>query len=119
MIPAAEAAVQRQLTAWFIAADVEAVVLERPTKTSNGAGGFKKTFAPLAPQEMRLIPQGSGVERNLEDGRVVASTHVLMGNYGADMLRGDTFSLGGRDYEIVFINENREYEVKGEVILVG
>jgi hypothetical protein len=119
MIPAAEAAVQRRLTEAFVDADAEEVVLQALVKVMNGAGGFSTSRIPRPPQIMRLSPSGTGVERQLPDGRIVTSSHTLLGYYGTVMDRGDWFTLGGREYEIVFVHENQEYQTKGEVILRG
>lgn len=118
MIPGAEAEIQRGLTKWFVEADVESVVLRRRTKVSDGAGGFVMASSALAPQPMRLIPLGSPVERSTGDGKVVTANFALLGLYGADMARFDRFTLGGEEYEVVFLYENKEYETKGEVVIV-
>lgn len=119
MIPAAEAAVQRMLTKSFVDADAETVILQALSKVGNGAGGFRESRVPRAPQTMRLIPLGSGQERTLTDGSVVSAQYALLGYYGSAMERLDEFTLAGKNYRIVFVNENREYETKGEAILVG
>ena len=121
MIAGAELAVQRMLTSAFIEADHLTVVLYRSVWTSDGAGGSVKGLpAPLAPQRMRLIPLGDGaVERFTANGEAVRPSYKLLGKYDADMDRWDEFSLDGRRYEVVFINENRQYEVKGEVAYRG
>jgi hypothetical protein len=35
------------------------------------------------------------------------------------MERWDTFTMAGVRYQVVFINENRTYEVKGEVVYLA
>jgi hypothetical protein len=121
VIAAAELAAQRLLTKVFVEADVLAVVLYRTTRTSDGTGGSVVGPAePLAPQRMRLIPMGDGAqERFTADGAAVTPSYRLLGLHTADMERGDTFTIAGRRYEIVFINENRQYEIKGEVAYRG
>jgi hypothetical protein len=45
---------------------------------------------------------------------------MLMGRHDADMQRWDTFTAeDGTRYEVVFVNANRQYEVKGEVAYRG
>lgn len=120
MIPSAEAAAQRLLTEQFIRADAENVVLTPRTRTGDGAGGFRTVAsAPLPSQVGRLIPtKETSVERPTLDGRLVLPEFVLLLNYGGTMSRGARFSLNGRDFEVVYVHENTEYQVKGEVIQV-
>lgn len=119
-IATGELLVHRANTVAFIAADSFTCTLNRRTRVPDGAGGHTFTATPLAPQIMRLIPLGDGApERMTEDGKSVRPTYMLMGAYGCDMQREDTFAKDGRQYRIVFINDNRQYEVKGEVVYVG
>ena len=119
-IPAPELAVHRLNTVAFIAADSFACVLNRAVPVSDGAGGKTVTYSPLASQTMRLIPLGDGAtERQAEDGAMVRPTYMLLGRYDANMQRGDTFTKDGRRYRVVYINENSQYERKGEVVYVG
>jgi hypothetical protein len=120
-IASAELAVQRQLTAAFIAADDCEVTLYRSSVTPDGAGGeVRGEPTPLAPQVFRLIPQGGtgadSKERFTRDGQAVSPDYILLGDHQADMQRWDTFTLGGRQYELVFVNQNRQYETKAEVV---
>lgn len=121
MIATAELAIQRRLTKAFIEADVLPVVLRRSTVTSDGAGGsVQGDPQDLQPQRMRLIPLGDGAkERFTANGEEVRPSYKLLGRYDADMERGDEFTLNGNRYEIVFVTENRQYEVKGEVAYRG
>jgi len=120
-IATAELQLQRSLTRAFIGADSIDVVLQRSPRTADGAGGFTTgTAVPLGSQRMRLIPQQDGATARLTaDGQEVTPAYVLMGEHTADMQRGDEFTLDGRRYQIVFINANRQYEVKGEVAYLG
>jgi hypothetical protein len=121
MIAAAELAIQRQLTAAFVQADRILVTLVRSTPVSDGAGGTSPgTPTPLAAQVMRLIPLGDGAqERMTSDGREVRPAYKLLGLHTADMEIDDEFTIGGKRYQVVFISENRQYEVKGEVAFRG
>jgi hypothetical protein len=118
---AVENGVQRDLTAWFVQADQDLIVLNRPSRTANGSGGYVLgTPAPLPSQAGRLIPlQPGGPERHTLDGRLVDPGYHLLMNWGADMQRGDRFVVHGRRYEVVFVTENQSYEVKGEVVYNG
>lgn len=117
----AEIAAQRRITRAFIAADEDQVVLRRSIRTPDGAGGYETSPpVPLPSQGMRLIPLQSGAtERVTLDGVLVAPVYALLGDWFADMERWDLFTMNGRRYQVVFINENRSYEVKGEVTYLG
>lgn len=121
MIAPLELAIQRQLTKAFIEADVRPVVLVRSTWSPDGGGGsIKADPVSLAPQRMRLIPLGDGAqERFNSNGEEVRPSYKLLGTYDADMERWDEFTMNGSRYEIVWVNENRQYEVKGEVAYRG
>ena len=76
----------------------------------------------LPPQRMRIIPLGEGgstPERFNSNGEAVRPTYKLLGLYDCDMERYDEFELEGTRYEIVFVNQNRQYEVKGEAAYRG
>lgn len=117
----AETAAQRRITRAFIAADEDMVVLRRSVRTPDGAGGYEvNPPSPLPSQPMRLIPLQSGAtQRYTLDGVLVEPAYALLGDWFADMERGDLFTMAGRQYQVVFINENRSYEVKGEVIYLA
>jgi hypothetical protein len=117
VIAAAELAIQRQLSATFIEADAIEVVLMRPTWSSDGAGGTIEGPLEAQPvQRMRLIPLGDGAqERFTANGQAVTPSYMLMGLHTASMERWDELTINGRQYSVVFINENKQYEIKGEV----
>jgi hypothetical protein len=113
---------QRANTVAFIKADSFTVVLERSVWASDGAGGtVKGDPAPLPAQVMRLIPlrDVGSVQRTTADGQAVEPTYALLGSYDADMERWDTFLLDDVEYEVVFVNQSRQYETKGEVFYRG
>lgn len=121
MISSLELSIQRQLSNAFIEADPLEIQLSRPTRTPDGAGGYVDSLVPIGGlQRLRLIPLGDGAdERTTADGVAVAPTYMLMGTYLANIQRWDEFSVDGRRYQVVFINQNRQYEVKGEVAYLG
>lgn len=117
---AAELKVQTRLSAAFIDADARTVVLQRRTRTSDGAGGTS-VGEPVAqfPQRMRLLPQEDGATaRANADGESATPEYMLMGLPDCNMQRFDEFTLDGIRYQVVYI-DNRQYEVKGEVIRLG
>lgn len=121
MISPVELAVQKELTKAFVEADVIVVTLTRSEWVSDGAGGSVRTDpVALAPQRMRLIPLGDGAqERFNSNGEEVRPSYKLLGKHDADMERWDEIILSGVRYEVVWVNENRQYEVKGEVAYRG
>jgi hypothetical protein len=121
MIGTAELDIQRRITAEFIAADCNDIELLRRPQTSDGAGGFTwDTAAPVAVQSLRLIPSQDGAQPRLTaDGVEVTPSYMLMGTYDASIQRFDEFTLAGRRYQVVFVNANAQYEVKGEVAYLG
>lgn len=121
MIPTAELVWQRRNTQAFIDADWVTITLLRAEWSSDGAGGsVKGDSVPLTPQRMRLIPSQDGATlRTTANGEEVAPDYTLMGLWDADIERWDEFTLNGMRYEIVFVNQNTQYETKGEVAYLG
>jgi hypothetical protein len=120
-ISQAELRAQRTITEEFIRADSLEVTLLRSTFTPDGAGGeVKGDPAPLPVQTMRLIPASDGAqERFTADGEAVRPSYMLMGKFDADMERWDELIVDGIRYQIVFVNQNRQYQTKGEVVYRG
>jgi hypothetical protein len=120
-IASVELAAQRQLTKAFIAADSLEVTLIRTPREADGAGGVEVgTPASLAPQVMRLIPLQDGHEpRQTADGEQAVPRYMLMGTHDADMARWDEFELDSGWYQLVFLNQNQQYEKKAEVVYRG
>lgn len=119
-IETTELRVQRLLTASFIKADSVEVTITRNSVVSDGEGGYTRQAVTLAVQTMRLLPLSDGADQRLTaDGQMVAPKYMLMGDHDADLERWDTFSLDSDRYEVVFVNENRQYQVKGEVVYRG
>lgn len=116
-----ELAAQRQLTAAFVAADAEPITLFRSTWMSDGAGGhIKQSPEPVLVQLLRFQPrQDGGSPRQTSDGEQVVPTYTLVGKHTADIQRWDEFTLNGSRYEVVFVYENRQYQVKAEVAYRG
>lgn len=120
-ISSVELGVQRRNTKAFILADSLMVALMRPVSVSDGEGGkARSSLAALPPQTMRLMPlQDGAAEQLTADGLQISPTYMLMGVWDCDMQRWDTFAVGTSRYEVVSINQNRQYETKGEVVYHG
>jgi hypothetical protein len=120
-IQAEELAILRANTTEFINADFKDIVLNRVTRTSNGAGGYTEEETPVDAQRMRLIPQQGNMSplRETLDGEAVQPDYVLLGEWNADLMRWDTFVDLGRRYQVLFVHEKSSYERKGEVKYLG
>lgn len=116
----AELKAQTRLSIAFIEADGRNVTLQRRTRTPDGAGGtIVGEPVPLLPQRFRLLPQEDGATaRTTADGESATPEYMLMGGPDVDMERFDEFQIGTTRYQIVYV-DNRQYEVKGEVIRLG
>lgn len=116
-----ELRLQRRNTNAFIAADPYEIVLVRRVRFLNAAGGVTKGNETILPaQILRLLPQEDGAtERVTAEGERATPEYMLLGRYDADMQRFDIFEFDGRRYQIVWISENRQYEIKGEVVHLG
>jgi len=115
-----ELAAQRAATKWYVDADAFDCVLIRATEVSNGAGGYIMQDVPLNQQRLRMNPlQDATTERVTPDGRKLRPAYMLIGYHDADVERLDRFFKDGREYEIVFLVENQQYQVKAEVAYVG
>jgi hypothetical protein len=122
MISSGELELQRRITTAFIEADPLEIQLTRSTLTANGSGGYATSDpAPVGGlQRMRLIPQQGPIPEQLTaDGRRVIPQYVLMATYQANMQRWDEFALNGERYQIVDVQNNKQYEVKGWVFYLG
>jgi hypothetical protein len=88
----------------------------------NGAGGFlPQGVVDIYEQEMRLIPTNSlGISRERIEGTVLTPSWVLVGEYNAEMRKGDMFFMpDGTIAEVVLVEEKRLYQTKGEVVIHG
>jgi hypothetical protein len=122
METAAELSIHRANTRAFIDADVKTIVLNRSVRVSNGQGGYETSPpAPRPPQQLRLIPLKGTMapERVTLEGTKVAPDYILLGMHDDDIARWDEFEDEGRRYQVIFVNEKRTYETKGEVLYLG
>ena len=117
--------IQRENTERFIAADAFQCFLYRRTATADGAGGYElsDTGAMQWPQAMRLVPSDSGTLATAEHedatGTHVTPTHVLLGTHDANVERWDTFVHNGRSFQVLYVEENAQYQKKADVLYLG
>lgn len=113
---------QRLQTDAFIRADPIGIILWRREKVPNGSGGFMLAPAQELPsQQFKLVPQNRQLEeRQTVDGVVVRPDNVLIGYHNADIQRGDWFTNAtGHRFEVVYVHEKRDYEVRADLVYRG
>lgn len=120
MISEAELELQKGITTAFILADAEEVVLNRPPKVSDGAGGFRfdyNNMEALAEAYARMIPQNDRTtEYTAGDGRRAVSEWIILMEADADIKRYDRFVWRGVLWEVAQVHTKPDYETKGDVI---
>lgn len=117
-----ELRVNRRQTLAFIAANKEDITITRGGgRAPDGAGGWTKVPVgdPIPPQAFRLIPQGGNVQARNIDGEQIKPAYVMIGAHDADIKIGDTFTHSSRDYDVIFVREDRDYETWAEVVHRG
>lgn len=123
MIPSVEARAQRKVTEAFIAADSEVIILTEQVRQSNGSGGFKMSAGPKRqPVVGRVVPVARGglpQERLTADGRSVPVEFFLVLPYDAEIGVYDRFTSRGRQFEVVHVQEKRDYQTKAELVTRG
>lgn len=119
---ASELAAQKRITQRFIDADSSSIVLNRRTRTADGAGGYSYGApAPLPAQVCKVISLMDAASVSLratEDGVMVSPAYVLVMMPGANVQRWDRFTMNGAEHEVVFVDD-RQYEIKAEVVFRG
>jgi hypothetical protein len=107
----------------FIAADPSVITIKRDTYISDGAGGRKKSGAPLllhVDKTVRMVPQGadnatSNPITQTTNGQLDRPDYVLVGEPGLALQRNDYFDCFGETYEVISIRRSPLYETKADV----
>lgn len=106
-------------TQMFIDANANQFVLTRPTKVSDGAGGWQRSGQTvLDAQTMRLVGsslQSAEASVVTADGQTVVPQFALVALPSADMAVGDTFTFEGATHEIVFVSTHPEWRKRAGV----
>lgn len=111
--------INRANTTAYIATDPTDIQFIARTKTSDGHGGqVWSNPAPMQAQRVRIITNVSAaaVERRTEDGRVVNPDIMLLLEWDAVVENGYRFVWDGNNWEVVFVNDDLNYEKQAEVI---
>jgi hypothetical protein len=95
-------------------------LIERPTKVSDGGGGYTQTWATLADMvPCRLAPVGGG-----EDDRGGAgggdrisdeSTAILTFAAGTDVTESDRVTVAGQRFDVLLVRHRGQYEITRRV----
>lgn len=120
MISQRELSVMSRQTKAFIDADYEEISIEpRTNRVSDGAGGWLETpEAPGLPIRVRMIPQSDNVPAAASpEGSRPIPDFVLMAMPGTNIERYDTFDWRGKTWEVSYVHEKPEYELKADVII--
>lgn len=116
-----ELRVLRKQTTHFIKQNPTDVTIERAgNRVPDGQGGFTQVpGAPGTPQRMRKVIQGGNVATRNIDGVEITPAFVFICEFDADIRTGDEFELGGLEYHVIFVRDDRRYETWAEVAQRG
>lgn len=77
----------------------DAVIVERPTETTDGAGGFTVAWATVA--TVFCMIETSGGNERLEAGRLEPESSIVATcHYRGDLLESDRLNIGGSYYNV-------------------
>lgn len=94
----------------------------RASYVSDGAGGRVRQGSDVLQSPKRLFFQqirSNDVYYVNQQGESVLSTYVLLGMPDDDIQEGDTFSVDGLSFEVIWIHPDIRYEKRAEVRSYG
>lgn len=106
---------QRQATRDLIDSEPTVISLGRFTSSRTPAGGMVKSSDPVAQDaKARFFAPTSSSERFITtaDGTRLDVDHVLVGTHDDDLKENDAFTVNGRNFRILWIAPNKEYEIR-------
>jgi len=120
---AIETLMGRANTRALIAEDPRDLVLHRPTRTPDGAGGFLPGFSSLPSQRFRIVPLSGLVwdrsTNTADEGLLADVTHQLIGDANADVKKGDWFQFSENDlpgrYEVMHVSPQRHFRTSANL----
>ncbi len=83
------------------------VVLETPTDTPDGAGGFTRSWVSAAMLAADIVPVRAS-EGEFGEGHAGLVTHRIIIRGRTDITSGDRFRLGARIFEVRAIHDRDE-----------
>lgn len=119
---AAELAVLRNQTHWFILTDPSFIILTPVLKVKNASAGFTRIDQPPRPsQTFKLITLNENAKPTIvQDGVERLVDFQLLGEWDAQMNVGDYWrDAENLKYEIVELVPTNEYETRGMVVKHG
>lgn len=114
-------AVQRAVSAEFIAQDPTTIVLIPTVRTKQPSGSWAETDGPPRPaQTFKMIPidfTAHGASLTVtQDGVERIISYVIMGEWNSVMAAGDHWTgADGRKYRIIAVMDGHGYEQKATV----
>jgi hypothetical protein len=117
MVAVYESQMRQKQTQAFVDAEPTELPLVRRPWISDGAGGFKRGPATTVwPQHIRLVASNTQLPvRRTVDGRDVQPNYTLIGMPTVDVQSGDTFTIDGVRYEVIFIYPNKTEALRADV----
>lgn len=122
MRSAAELRAQRAITAAFVDANYQEIVLIPQIETKTSTGGKTWTDgAPRAPQRFHVIERVSSarIDTRVPGGEMRAEDFTLLGYWDAEIEVKDHFYFQGGHWEIQSIEFENGYERRASVIRYG
>jgi hypothetical protein len=113
---------QRRMTLAEIGAAPTTMTLQRQGYIDDLSGGRKPNGAPatLRSQRVTIIsPTQQLPERRTLAGITVQPEFLIKGRWDADIQRGDWYFISGVKYEVVYVDPDRRYQTKAEVVYLG
>lgn len=117
-----ELAVQRALTAAFVDANFETIVLTPRTRVKTTTGGIKFTDqAPRAPQRFHVVETNSraAVNPRVQGGSQDETQFSLVGYWDAQVAVHDRFVWNGEECEVAAVELFNGYEQRAVVNRYG
>ena len=110
-----EIQVQREITRHFIAADLFEIELHRSVKVNTSDGGYRwEEMTFIESQNVRVVPQIDKEEEQANDGTVIVSDLVVIGEYNFDVHIGDIFEWKSGVWKVVSVDDSPDYIKKAE-----
>ena len=88
--------------------------VRRPSRQSDGQGGFTAIYSPMGSITGRMRPQNAA-ERTVADSEEAQISHVFYTVAGEDVLRGDLILLGDFSVEVLDIREPSQADEHWEI----
>lgn len=108
-----------QSTQDLIASEPTTITLNRSTWESDGADGRRRSSAPVAQPAKQRFFSGIAADRSIafnQLGLRKERIYILIGLPDDDIQEGDLFTLPTGNYRVVWVDDDRRYQCKAEVV---